>query len=489
MPTAQSCVVGSTFFILLMLYKSLPFVLLSSSVYAGSISLPEQHLNLATKPLKPVEHFDGTKNTSLSHLVSPQRLKQDMSLTQQLLNKAVEVGQWHLVEQLLPIYASFPNRDKTLEKFALAGLEKSHGHLDKSIGYYRELIAENPNRLPVRFALAITLFEDNQNEAAEEQFNKVLAGEVPEYIEQIGTAYLNALTKRNQLSFNASFSFLNEKNINNVSNTRAIENTGFIKNDDMLPKSGKGLNYNFSIEKNFNLAGNHYLSLQNTLYGKSFWNNHHYDDIQNRFSIGYGFHDAKKKIAILPFYEKRWYGTSPYQDNLGIRTEFNYWVNRQFQILSAIEYAKQKFKQNDRLNGDNLLFSNTLLWLRTPKQYFFVGVDFNRERTGIQQYSSTFKNIRVGWGQEWWKGISTRFILSYGIRQYKDKAVLGEILPLNKIRRDQETNFNISIWKRDWHFWGITPKLNYNWKIVHSNLPSMYSYNKSRFMLVFEKTF
>lgn len=472
-----------------MLYRSLPFVLLSSFVYADSASLPEQHLNLATKPLKRIEHFDSTKDKPQPHLVSYQALKQNMLLTQQLLNKAVEIKQWPLVEQLLPIYASFPNKDKTLEKFALAGLEKSRGHLDISIEYYRELIAENPNRLPVRFELATALFEDNQNEAAEEQFNKVLSGDVPEYIQQISTAYLNALAKRNQLSFDASFSFLHEKNINNASKSHIIENTGFVKNDDMLPKSGKGLHYTFNIEKNFNLVGNHYITLQDSLYGKSFWNNHDYDDIQNRFSIGYGFRDARKKIAFLPFYEKRWYGTTPYQDNLGIRTEFNYWINRQFQILSAIEYAKQNFKQNNRLNGDNFLFSNTLLWLRTPEQYFFIGTDFNRERTGIQQYSSELKNVRVGWGQEWWKGISTRFILSYGIRQYKDKAVLGEILPLNKTRRDQETNFNISVWKRDWHFWGITPKLNYNRRIVRSNLPSMYSYNKNRFMLVFEKTF
>ena len=45
------------------------------------------------------------------------------------------------------------------------------------------------------------------------------------------------------------------------------------------------------------------------------------------------------------------------------------------------------------------------------------------------------------------------------------------------------------IWKRDWHLWGITPKLSYRWRKQKSNFNSLYSYHDNSVNVFFEKTF
>ena len=42
---------------------------------------------------------------------------------------------------------------------------------------------------------------------------------------------------------------------------QAIKNTGFVKNDDMLPQSAQGFAYYFDAQKNWNIVGSHYLHL------------------------------------------------------------------------------------------------------------------------------------------------------------------------------------------------------------------------------------
>ncbi|MCW9710945.1 surface lipoprotein assembly modifier [Avibacterium sp. 21-586] len=45
------------------------------------------------------------------------------------------------------------------------------------------------------------------------------------------------------------------------------------------------------------------------------------------------------------------------------------------------------------------------------------------------------------------------------------------------------------LWKRDWHWLSITPKLQFQWRKQRSNLPSLYNYQNKSINLIFEKSF
>ncbi|VEI44419.1 Protein of uncharacterised function (DUF560) [Actinobacillus equuli] len=67
--------------------------------------------------------------------------------------------------------------------------------------------------------------------------------------------------------------------------------------------------------------------------------------------------------------------------------------------------------------------------------------------------------------------------------------MLGSAFHFDKRREDRIYHINVTVWKRDWHLWGITPKLNYHWKKQRSNFASLYSYSDKSVNVLLEKTF
>ncbi|WP_035496744.1 surface lipoprotein assembly modifier, partial [Glaesserella parasuis] len=106
------------------------------------------------------------------------------------------------------------------------------------------------------------------------------------------------------------------------------------------------------------------------------------------------------------------------------------------------------------------------------------------DRTLERSLASKRYTGRIGWGQEWWGGISSRIQLSYGKREFDQAHRI-----FNQIRKDRELGLNVTLWHRNLHFWGITPKISYQYQRVNSNLVDLYSYKRNRVYLSFEKSF
>lgn len=441
---------------------------------------PKQQINSAT--IQPIENH--------ADYITENELKKDISLTHQLLAKALLSKNVVLIESLLSIYQTFPNVDTILILFTKAKIAFLQQNYPKSIAYYREILAQNPQLNPVRIELAIALFYDKQNIAAEEQFLKAKREDnLPKLVTEKIDTYLEAIKKRDEWNIDASISYIRDTNVNSVSENQHIENTGYIKNSDMLPKTAHGYAFNVSINKDFNLFNRHYLAAENDAYGKIYWDNHEYDDLTNRILLGYKYKTASSTFALLPFYEKRWYGNESYNWSNGIRADLIHWLTPHWQASFAAEQFKSRFFNIFALNGNTILISATFVWARTPQQFFYIGADFNQEKTQVKQYSSDTKALRLGWGQEWNKGISSRLSFSINTRDYKDLAILGGMIPLGKIRKDKNYNLNLTLWKRDWHLFGITPKIQLNYFKRKSNLPTLFSYNDKNVRIIFEKTF
>lgn len=76
------------------------------------------------------------------------------------------------------------------------------------------------------------------------------------------------------------------------------------------------------MEKNWNLNGSHNLNFANETSGKSYWDNHDYDELNNRTYLGYAFQNAQYRWAIRPFYERQWFGNHRYNWANGVRMEY-----------------------------------------------------------------------------------------------------------------------------------------------------------------------
>ncbi|MGX2956885.1 surface lipoprotein assembly modifier [Ursidibacter arcticus] len=419
-----------------------------------------------------------------------EQLQQNKPLTEFLLNQAVNSGNPDLISYLLNIYQHFESKDTILIRFAQAQIANKQHNYRLAIKLLREILAERPDLNPIRIQLGITLFKDQQDDAAKDQFEKAMSDTaLPEDIKLLIHQYLMALESRNSWKIALSVNYLNEKNVNNVSSERYLENTPFIKGESMLPQQAQGIAYNVALEKDFNLRNAHYLHFENNLNGKNYWNNHNFDEIINRTYLGYKHKSERQYLAILPFYEQQWYGNHRYKRSLGGRVEFNYWLNSHWQFSTALEYGENIYRNNYNLNGNSKLVSTTLLLRVNPRTFFYTGIDQIYERTKERSYSYDLTAARLGWGQEWQWGISTRLSASMVKKYYKANLSLGRSFHFDKHRQDAIYSLNLTAWKRDWHLWGITPKLNFKWKKQDSNFSSLYSYTDKSMNILFEKAF
>lgn len=394
-----------------------------------------------------------------------------------------------ILTKYLPQYQALEDADPIAIDYARAVLFEKQGELKKAIAIYRQILAKDAQLTPIRFELAKVLYDDKQNEASKDQFHKVLSDNPPPFVVQLSNLYLKNLQKQSRLQTTFTLNYLQEDNINNANHDPNIADTLFTKGQQMKPKSAEGVSYSLGLQKDFNVKHNHYLAIENELFGKHYWSEQDYNDLFNRTSVGYRYQDEKQRFAILPFYEKRWYGNESYKSGTGVRGEYSQWVTPSWQIASAVEYGDHRHKKNTTLDGKTYLASATTLWLQNPKRYLYAGLDVNKDDVQDKHQASTTTSVRFGVGQEWGKGISSRVGMTVGRRVFDDTAVVGGIIPLDTIRKDTEYRASITLWKRDWHWLGVTPKITHAYKRVDSNIPSVYSYDQHQTYVSFEKTF
>lgn len=298
--------------------------------------------------------------------------------------------------------------------------------------------------------------------------------------------YLSALNRRDQWKFQGGLSFLNESNINNApkAGTRIGNWNAWAR------ESATGFSYFADAEKKWSLPRSYFVKFAIESYGKYYWDNKKYNELNARIGAGLGYQTARFEMSLMPFTERRWYagGSSgsesmkQYSKNSGARLDLTYWLNEKWQISTALEYGEQRYNTRKHLNGNNYLWSNTLSYFPKSGQFWFVGTDYNRENTRDEDNAYQRKNLRLGWGQEWGWGISTRVSLAYARRIYKGADLF------NIRQKNNEYQSAVTLWHRDLYFLGITPKITWSYQKVSSN-HLFYRYDKKRIFLEMGKTF
>ena len=482
-----------------MIPQSKLVLFLSSSLLLSSFSFATEK-----SPKPRDERFDDQLEfakpslSSANPQVSDKRKdKHTLSITKEELSKhpdlivrglitAVSQNNGEAVQLLLPLYQNLSKQDPFLLEWANAINAREERRFSEAVTRYRTLFSQGSTILPLRYQLAQALFLNNDNEAAKDQFQKLRAEQVsPESIVMIDQ-YLSALNRRDQWKFRGGLSFLNESNINNApkASTR-IGNWNAWERE-----SATGFSYFAEAEKKWSLSHNYFAQFSIEGRGKYYWDNKKYNEFNGRVGAGVGYQTARFEISLMPFTERRWYagGASgnesmkQYSKNSGARLDLTYWLNEKWQISTALEYGEQRYNTRKHLNGNNYLWSNTLSYFPKSGQFWFVGADYNRENTRDEDNAYQRKNLRLGWGQEWGWGISTRISLAYARRTYKGADLF------NIRQKNNEYQSAVTLWHRDLYFWGITPKITWSYQRVSSNHP-FYSYDKNRIFLEMGKTF
>ncbi|MGC6248724.1 surface lipoprotein assembly modifier [Bisgaard Taxon 45] len=459
--------------------------------------LPQQPI--LSQKLKPTEPASPTTSKQISLTV--EQLAERSDLVLRALIPVLKNNDMRGAEILLPIYAQ-QSPDPLLFKWAQAMVARKQGKLSESVRLYRQIIAQKPDLQPARLQLAIVLTQNRENEAAKAQFNQLRTEKLPQPLLNIIDDYIRAINQQDNWNVYGGINYLHENNVNNAP-PKGTKAEGFTPSS--TPEKAHGLSYFFNISKNWSLPHNLFTELSTEVNGKYYWDNHKYDEFSTRINLGGGYRNAKTEIKVLPFIEQFWYvgGENADKDartlhrfskSRGVSSEVSYWLNPNWRISSTFEYAEQRYIQPTRKksNGPNYAFNNTLMYMPNSQQFWFIGLDYYQKRAHAKVNAFDRKTLRLGWGQEWPKGISTRVQMSYASRVYRAPSAAQQVIfaPsfFKKVQKNHEYGVNFTIWHRSLHWLGITPKITWAYQKTTSNNPFS-EYERNRVYLSVSKNF
>ncbi|MGC7559484.1 surface lipoprotein assembly modifier [Pasteurella sp. PK-2025] len=421
--------------------------------------------------------------------ISKEELVKYPSLVIRALLPALAQNNADHVALLLPIYRQVPSQyhDPILLKWGEAILARKAYKHGEAIRLYRQLLAEKSDLVIVRLQLAVALFENNELDAAENQFQKLGAEPLIPELHSLVQSYQQAIQRRNRWSLNGGATYLYDPNINNApkTGTRIGNWTG------PEAESASGIGVNLNIGKKWSWGNGFFNELRLEGSGKYYWDNKKYNEARGKASIGIGFQNVKGSLTLLPFMEQVIYaGGSKQSDTLkrfskshGITLEADYWITPKWQFNHSYEYSDQTYVTRKHLNGHSHFISAGITYLANAKQYWFANLNFNDTYTRDPDDSFIRRGAVIGWGQEWGKGLSTRLSLSYAKKHYK-----GPMIIFLTTQRNQEYGVNVSVWHRAIHYLGVTPRLTYSYNKVKSN-HVFSTYDKHRAFIELSKRF
>lgn len=422
------------------------------------------------------------------HHVQPAQLLANLALTEQLLQQALIKKAWPLLAQIMPIYAQIPNHDPILLAYGQGALWRHQGQHEAAIKAYRHIIAQQPELLYVRLDLAAMLYENKEYEAAQDQFIKVKASNNDTNVMALCDQYLQAIQKRMDWNLQLGVQYVKNNNVNNASSVKEF-NLGpyrFVKNEDSMPKKANGVSAYISLDRDINVINNHFATLSMQLNGTRYWDEPDYNEHTLKIEGGYKYQTIHSVFSLTPFIEQNWLDDHRYGHNLGLTSEYARWLSAQTQIVGAYTYAHKRYAETalDRYEGHLHAISTSLAYFLSPTLMVHGGLDHQVDRLKASDESSQKTSVRIGFMKEFSGGISTRVNGRYGKRHFDAPHFL-----LAQVRKDTEYQANLSLWHRGIHFKGITPKLNFRYQKIRSNLPAFYARQNQQWYLSLEKTF
>lgn len=440
------------------------------------------------EPTSTPKTLDIQQQTNNTIAISKEELAKHPDLIIRGLIPALTQNNSTVVELLLPLYQQQAKTDALLLQWGRAILAVSQQQYTQGVQLYRTIISQQPDLLPVRLQLARALFLNHDNEASADQFEKLRAEQtLPAALYTMIDQYLTALQQRQRWSFSGGINYVRDNNINNAPKT----NTSVGDWKAWESESAQGLQYDLGASKKWAINNGYFMRLDTSVNGKYYWDNQKYNELNTRLGAGIGYQNAQVERSIVPFISKRWYGggasgndkLKSYSQSYGVQLNQRYWISNQWQLTNTFEYSEQRHKTRQHLDGNSYFIDNTIVYLPDSAQYWFAGIHYYRSNARDKDDAFNRYGAQIGWGQEWHNGLSSRLSLNYAYRQY-----LAPGRMLNKKQVNHEYTPQLTVWHRNIHFWGITPRITWAYNKVNSN-HSFYTYDKHNVYLDISKRF
>lgn len=444
-----------------------------------------------TKQHSPgVTHIDANSTTDEIYDL----LQKDPKAFEELLLRSISAQDATALKSLLPAYERYPAKDPSVIDWGNALIALKEGDTAKSVEMFRKINAALPNIRLLRLQMATALHQNRQINAAKSELEKLLREEMPDSERQMLSAYLDVMKQANKWSFSANGSFVKDDNLENAPpvGTKIGDESSNLTYTTPHEK-GTGFNYTFGADKKWVYDNKLFTSFSTSLGGTYYWNNHKFNDLSANASVGVGYQNAQTEIEFSPTFAKTWYGggvnakdntkLKPYTLSKGARLSASTWVNPNIMLQHSSQFTDLRYEESYK-NNDGKLYSmmNGVLYAPNARQYY--GLYWNlSKKDGVNQADSYRRSgVNLSWNNTWNAGVTTVATLGIANKKYNAPNFAG-------IQRDNaEYTAGLSLWKRDFSIFGLTPRLNIN----SSKTVSNYAFDQSgetNATVMFTKTF
>lgn len=432
--------------------------------------------NLEEPKLSPVQIEQST---------APINIVQNTSIDDRI-NQAIIGKDWLNLESYLAQYHQAKEYDHILYSYGLGALYRHQGKLKEAIQQYQQITKDNPSLYYPKFDLAMMLFEDKRYFEAKKQFESVrpfLTVQLQGLVDQV----LREINKSQGWQPNLNLSYRKTDNVNQSSNIREITLNGakFIRNQDSLPQKAQGIDYALSIFREKNIIKNSYLNFSISLDGISYWDNKDYSEQTWNSSIGYAYKDVHQSWGVTPFVQQNMLGDSRYSFNYGTTLDYSRQLSNRLKFVVSSTYLQKNYQDTNianHYNGNSNSQTALLIYQLKSNILLYSGIDHTQDRLSDKSESSIKTGIRTGF-LYLSSPINIRTNIRYAKRNFEANNVWYK-----DHRKDNEYELGVSIWHQQWQWKGFTPKLNYKYQKIDSNLPLYKRSNNSWFITV-DKTF
>lgn len=398
---------------------------------------------------------------------------------------AIAKQQYDLARQILEILL---HRDPgAIElNFLMGQVDGDQGRLAAAVARYRSILVDHPDLVRVRLELARALFLLKDDDTAEYHFRLALADKnlPPEVVRKI-QVFLNAIRARRDWQFGVNVSLAPNTNINTGPATDQINIAGlpFTLSNTAKQQSGIGAIVTASGEYDFKLDDTTKLRSGGYVYRAEYpgkW----FDDMMTEFYAGPQWVREGYDVSVLGVLDRRWYSNDPYNVGYGPRIQFNWNVTPRLRLETQAEFLRRDYRAETAFLNGYLTDANVAAsYAVTPTSIGRIVLGIGHEHTAADYFTNTFYRVGIGYHHEFPWGITVEDLPEVYKYHYAAELPLFGVA-----RKDWLVRNTLTLYKRDWHFWGFSPTFNYIYSRDISNLP-LYRYTQHQFQIGVTKQF
>lgn len=383
------------------------------------------------------------------------------------LDAALKQQNWQDFDKTLEQYRSRFLADQIFADYAEARWRSSKGEYSQAQALYRRVLAQKPDWVQARTAMLDNLSAARSQPRPGDYGRRLQAADV--------------------WQLPVTMSYDRSDSIAYASRNRVGLKTGSRPRDgSQVPQTANLLRYNLGAEHDFDIKGNHKLRVGLTSGGTHYWDYYDISSRSVRLAAGYRSSTGGHSWSLTPYTEQSWLGSEKHTLNKGAAASYSNKLNDNWRLSLAASSVNRTFNDPGHAKYyDGVLSSvaSTAEWRPNEAWTFSLGTDYRIDQTDNETQASDRTAFRTGLSRKFDNGFNAGASLQYGRREFSHADPASGLG-----RKDNEYNASASLSYNPRRWKGVTPKVDYRYSKVDSNVDTS-SRETSQWFMSLEKRF